>query len=133
MYRFGNNSLEELSTADSRLQKIASVAIQVIDHSVIKGHRGKEEQNAAFDSGNSKLRWPDGKHNGLPSRALDIQVYPRPESDQALRESQLYLLGIYRGIGLQMGIRLRTGADWDRDGEITDNSFDDFFHVEIDE
>lgn len=133
MYVFGQRSSNQLITADTRLQEIAREAIQVIDHSVIKGFRSEAEQNAAFKAGHSKLRWPDGNHNDYPSLALDIQVHPRPKSDQELRESQLYLLGIYRGIALIKDIPLRTGADWDRDGEIADNGFDDFFHVEIDE
>jgi hypothetical protein len=41
------------------------------------------------------------------------------------------LLGLYVGIGAVLGIPLRTGADWDRDGEIADNGWDDFFHVEL--
>ncbi len=47
-----------------------------------------------------------------------------------LREDQLYLLGLYVGVAFALGTTLRTGADWDRDGEIADNGFDDFFHVE---
>jgi hypothetical protein len=47
-----------------------------------------------------------------------------------LREEQLYLLGLYVGVASEMGVELRTGADWDRDGEIVDNGFDDFYHVE---
>jgi len=53
--------------------------------------------------------------------------------DQPLREEQLYLLGLYRGVAEMMDISLRTGADWDRDGEILDNGFDDLFHAEIDQ
>ncbi len=81
--------------------------------------------------GNSKLQWPEGKHNGIPSRALDAQTYPRPEKKQDLRAEQFYLLGLYVGVGIEMGIELRTGADWDSDGEVSDNGWDDLFHVEI--
>ena len=51
--------------------------------------------------------------------------------NQSLREEQLYLLGLYVGVASGMAIMLRTGADWDRDGEIADNGWDDFFHVEL--
>ncbi len=133
MNSFGKSSRAQLATCDARLQKIAHRVLKIKDHSIIKGHRSKEEQNEAFASGASKLKWPKGNHNAIPSKALDAQTYPVPPTEQALREDQLYLLGLYKGIASEMGVPLRTGADWDRDGEIADNGFDDFFHAEIDE
>ena len=130
MNSFGRASRKNLSTVDGQGQKLARRVLKIKDHSIIQGHRPEDEQNAAFDSGNSKLRWPDGKHNRLPSVAMDVQTYPVPETEQELREEQLYLLGLYKGIGSEMDMDIRTGADWDRDGEIADNGFDDFFHVE---
>jgi peptidoglycan L-alanyl-D-glutamate endopeptidase CwlK len=131
MNQFSRKSLENLSTANTTMQSIAVEVLRIKDHSVLKGHRPKDEQNKAFAVGASQLQWPDGKHNALPSVALDVQTYPVPDGDQALREDQLYLLGLYVGVAYEMGVTLRTGADWDRDGEIADNGFDDFFHVEI--
>lgn len=135
MNRFGQSSLRELHTADARFQRLAHRVLKIKDHSIIKGHRGKEEQHAAFTAvpQRSKLDWPNGNHNDIPSKALDVRTYPSPETEQELREDQLYLLGLYKGIASEMGIPLRTGGDWDRDGEIADNGFDDFFHVELDE
>ena len=132
-YYFGGKSRAQLNTIDPRLRAIAVEVIKIKDHSIIKGHRGEEEQHAAFtsDPQRSKLDWPNGKHNGFPSKAVDVQTYPAPNFEAELREEQLYLLGLYKGIGHQMGIEIRTGADWDRDGEIADNGFDDFYHVEI--
>jgi hypothetical protein len=157
---FGRGSRAELDTADSRLQRLARWVLIAKDHSVLKGHRQKAEQNAAFDSGASKLRWPDGKHNGLPSKAIDVQTYPRPAPlefggdpdkmsvrelrdevkrlrrqfrDQPLREEQISLLGIYKGVALAFAIPIRTGDDWNRDGELSDNGWDDLFHIEVDE
>jgi len=133
MSSFGRESRRQLSTADPRLQRIAARVLRLKDHSIIKGHRSKIKQNAAFASGNSKLEWPKGKHNGRPSKAMDVQTYPRPDDEQELREEQIYLLGIYKGVAQEQGIPIRTGMDWDRDGKIADNDFDDGFHLEIDE
>jgi len=129
--RFGRRSKRELATVAERLQSLANIVLVIKDHSIIKGHRNKQDQNEAFDLGTSKLRWPDGKHNQCPSMAMDVQTYPRPDDEQELREEQLYLLGLYRAAGHCHHITIRTGADWDQDGEISDNGFDDFFHVEI--
>ncbi|KKK49857.1 hypothetical protein LCGC14_3130810 [marine sediment metagenome] len=133
MNRFGRNSRKHLATVDGRLQELAHKVLRIKDHSIVKGHRPKDEQNAAFASGASELEWPNGKHNAIPSEALDARTYPAPETEQELREDQLYLLGLYKGVASEMGIKIRTGGDWDRDGEIADNDFDDFFHVEIDD
>lgn len=132
MNTFGANSRKHLATCDHRLQALAQKVLKIKDHSVIKGHRGKDEQNEAYRNGYSKLQWPKGKHNGFPSKAMDVQTFPRPAKEQDLREEQFYLLGLYRGIAAADGIPLRTGCDWDRDGEVADNGFDDLFHVEID-
>lgn len=135
MNAWGENSEKQRATSDPRLNAIGDVVLKIKDHSVVKGHRPKQEQNAAFYAipQKSKLKWPDGNHNAFPSKAQDVKSYPFPEFEQEQREEQLYLLGLYRGVAEMMGIKLRTGADWDRDGEIVDNGFDDFFHVEIDE
>ncbi len=133
MNRFGRNSRKQLSTSDGRLQEIAHIVLKIKDHAVVKGHRTEREQHSAYESGHSQLDWPNGKHNKLPSIAIDVQTYPVPQSEQELREEQLYLLGLYAGVGHMKDIPIRIGGDWDRDGEIADNSFDDFFHVEIDE
>lgn len=35
-------------------------------------YRNKEAQNIAFTQGDSKLPWPQSKHNLMPAKALDI-------------------------------------------------------------
>jgi len=130
--RFGRASRKQLSTVDGRGQEVAHIVLKIKDHSIIKGHRNQREQHTAFINGHSELDWPDGKHNKLPSKAWDVLTYPVPEDEQELREEQLYLLGLYKGVGYERGIPIRSGGDWDRDGEIADTTFDDFFHVEID-
>lgn len=135
MNQWGNRSERERAFSDDRLNEIGDIVLQIKDHSVLKGHRGQEEQHAAFtsDPQRSKLDWPDGKHNSLPSTAQDVRTYPWPAKTSDQREEQLYLLGLYRGVGHMLGHNIRTGADWDRDGEIADNGFDDFFHVEVED
>lgn len=160
MNSWGANSIAARATSDASLNTIGDIVLQIKDHSVVKGHRGQAEQHQAFLDGNSQLDWPDGNHNAMPSKAQDVRTHPAPPAiefdkhpdkmserelraevkslrrmakDQPLREEQLYLLGLYKGVAFVMDVPLRTGADWDRDGEIIDNGFDDFFHVEIDE
>jgi peptidoglycan L-alanyl-D-glutamate endopeptidase CwlK len=51
-------------------------AIKKTDFSVICGFRGEKEQNEAYASGNSKLKWPQSKHNKKPSEAVDVAPWP---------------------------------------------------------
>lgn len=133
MNKWGDESHRQRATCDTRLNQIGDIVLEIKDHSVIKGHRNQEDQHSAFVRGASQLDWPNGNHNANPSKAQDVRTYPWPEKVSDQREEQLYLLGLYRAVAHMKGIKLRTGADWDRDGEIADNGFDDFFHVEIDE
>lgn len=133
MHQWGIRSRAERATSDERLNEIGDIILEIKDHSVIKGHRNQWDQDHAFSMGASKLEWPDGNHNALPSKAQDVRTFPWPEKLSDQREEQLYLLGLYRGVGCVLGYKIRTGADWDRDGEIADNGFDDFFHVEIED
>ena len=130
-YTFGKKSHRELCTTDARLQDIAHKVLRIKDHSIIQGHRNHADQIIAYRDGFSKVQWPNGKHNGLPSKAMDVQTYPRPQKPSELREEQFYLLGLYRGVAHEMGLEVRTGADWDNDGEVSDNGWDDLFHVEL--
>jgi len=128
---WGRGSKENLATVDERLVAVANLALQVLDHSVIQGHRGEEEQNRYFDKGTSKLRFPLGRHNSLPSLAIDIQPYPYPSSQTSLREALSRLAGVYQGIAAQSGINIRWGGDWDMDTQTKDNKFDDLVHFEL--
>jgi len=128
MYSFSANSRQRLETCDDRLQRVLTEAIKHIDFTVVCGHRTKEEQNLAFNTGKSKLQFPRSRHNSYPSKAVDIAPYP---IDWSNRERFYFLAGIVLGIAASMGIKLRYGGDWDGDGDITDNTFDDLVHFEI--
>lgn len=104
---------------------------EVADISLTCGHRTQKEQNEAFDNNFSKLRWPHGKHNQLPSIAVDLQPYPMPENNFKLAQGLGYIVGRMIQMAAADGIELRWGGDWDRDGDVTDQNFDDLFHVEI--
>ena len=113
------------------LQDVCTYILTRIDVSLVKGHRPKDEQDAAFDAGFSKVRWPDGKHNTLPSDAVDLQPYPYPESDLKLWAALGYIAGTAVEYGRSKGYQLRWGGDWNQNGDLTDQNFDDLFHLEV--
>lgn len=130
-YTWGPNSTKCRKDICSELNKVSDIVLQIRDHSIICGHRPKDEQDDAYYANpqRSKLKWPKGKHNKLPSIALDMEPYPRVEG--TLREDLTYIAGLYVGIGRMLGYDIRWGGDWDRDGETADNSWDDLFHIEF--
>ena len=130
MPRFGNSSKKRLETADKRLQKVFNEVIKYVDCSVLEGHRSQERQDRLYEEGKTKVKYPNGRHNDSPSRAVDVTPYPVDWDD---RERQTLFAGFVLGISRSMEIRLRWGGDWDMDFEVQDNKFDDFPHFEIKE
>ncbi len=137
MPAFGANSKARLATCDQRLQDVLNEAILIVDFTVMEGHRGKEKQNEAVASGNSKLPWPQGKHNSLPSRAVDVAPwlpgYPNIDWDDLIAFGRL--MGVIQAIAFRRGVKLRFGLDWDGDfrsvNRDADETFQDAPHIEL--
>ena len=130
MPRFGKRSRKNLDSCDKRLQDIFNEVIKYVDCSVLEGHRNEDRQNKLYDEGKTKVKFPNGRHNSSPSRAVDVTPYPVDWDD---RERQTLFAGFVLGIAQSMGIKLRWGGDWDQDFQVQDNRFDDFPHFEIKE
>ena len=130
MPRFSTKSRSKLHTCDNRLVDLFNEVVKGFDCTIIEGHRGKKAQNEAFNKGNSKVKFPNGKHNQSPSVAVDVAPYPIDWSD---RDRFHYFSGYVLGIASQMGLKIRWGGDWDMDTKTKDNKFDDLVHFEIKE
>ena len=128
MPSFGRASQYQLDTCHSDLQKVLNEAIKHVNFSVTCGFRNQSDQDKAFADGNSKLKWPNGEHNKLPSRAVDVAPYPCDRNDA---EAFTLLSGIIYGVACVMGINVRLGSDWDMDLNIKEHSFKDRPHVEL--
>ena len=128
MYKFGRKSRERLSTCDDKLQEVFNEVIKYIDCSVLEGHRDERKQEQYFQEGKTKVRYPMGRHNSKPSRAVDVVPYPIDWND---RERFHLFSGFVIGLARGMGITLRWGGDWNMNFEVDDNKFDDFPHFEL--
>ena len=128
MYKWGPRSIKHLVTLDERLQKVLNEVIKYVDCSIIEGHRSGERQDRLFEEGRTKVKYPNGRHNANPSRAVDVVPYPIDWDD---RERFHLFAGFVIGIGQSMGIKLRWGGDWNMNFEVDDNNFDDFPHFEL--
>jgi len=128
MPRFGSRSRKNLATCDEDLQDLFNEVIKYVDCSVICGHRNKEDQDKAFKEKRTKVKFPNGRHNSNPSRAVDVVPYPIDWDD---RERFHLFAGFVLGIAQSMEINIRWGGDWNKNFEVDDNNFDDFPHFEL--
>lgn len=131
MPSFGTNSTERLASVDPRLQKLFNEVVKTLDCAVLEGHRTKEKQDEYFRTGKSKLPWPQGKHCADPSLAVDVAPYINGHASYDQRHC-LYFAGYVIATANSMGLSIRWGGDWDRDGEpVTDQDFQDLVHFEL--
>lgn len=129
MPTFSGNSLVILRRAHPDLQKVLYHAIERLDFRVICSTRGKAEQEDAFRRKCSKVHFGNSPHNFYPSLAVDL--FPAPYDWNNL--------DAFRALGKQMlesakavGVALRWGADWNRNGDWHDEAFRDWPHFELD-
>ena len=146
-YIIGSNSRSHLSQAHPDFTIIAEELIKIIDFSADSSHRNQRSQDQAFASGRSKVQFPNSKHNSTPSNAIHFNPWPikwpdklyQLDAKQAAKVlGRFYLLsGIVIGISSRLynerkiTSRIRWGGDWDMDGDILDQTFDDLTHFEL--
>lgn len=134
MPKFSNASLRQLFTCHTELQILFNEVIKTFDCTVLEGYRNQADQEKAFAAGNTKLHWPNGKHNKSPSMAVDVSPYP-VKWDRIPRFYWFggYVMGVWAGLKAQGKVThtLRYGGDWNRNYDIDDESFKDLVHFEL--
>ena len=128
MPNFSKRSLASFNTVHPKLQKILIEAIKRTDFCILEGHRDKETQDMYFKNGRSKLKWPNGEHNKMPSRAVDVCPFP---IDFTNRDAFIALASVMKEEAERLGIKIRWGGDWDNDGDWKDERFSDMPHFEL--
>ena len=133
MPHFSKKSKDILRTCNPLLQAIFDTVIITYDCTILEGRRGKIRQNNLFASGASKVKWPNSKHNVIEplglSNAVDVAPYVRGISWNV---KQGYHFGGYvLAVSHQLKIPIRWGGDWDKDHDVTDQSFNDLGHFEL--
>lgn len=131
MNKFSKNSRKELNSCDPRLQSIFNKVLEIIDCTIIEGYRSTERQLQLYKSKDSEVSF--GKHNFIPSRAVDAASYPIDWDDTKKNDLKefYYFAGIVKGVSESMGYKIRWGGDWDSDNDLDDQTFNDLVHFEL--
>ena len=117
MFSFGKASMRNINQLHEDLQKVLLEDIKTakIDYCVYCGHRGEKAQNAAYDAGNSTLRFPSSKHNSLPALAFDFAPYYKQnphirwENTKDFEKVAKHIMATAK----KLEIDLEWGGDWE--------------------
>jgi len=138
-FQFGEVSKAKLQTCHPKVWGITNRALQlsVYDFTIIHGYRGKDVQNALFDSGVSKKRFPHSLHNVVDehsqpsSLAIDFAPWVKNAIDWEDTRIFCVVAGSFFAAAQDLGVRIRWGGDFDSDGSTLDQTFLDFGHIEL--
>lgn len=120
-YKYNKRSLKNVNTCCNEIILLFHEVLKEKDHSVICGHRGRKEQEEAFNNGFSKAHFGQSKHNSLPSMAVDVLPYPFNGWDDI--EQFEILAEVVKRKAKELGIKIRWGGDF--------KNFKDYVHWEI--
>jgi peptidoglycan L-alanyl-D-glutamate endopeptidase CwlK len=154
----GENSKKQYDTLHPDLQVIIDHGLQqcVVDMTLVEGHRpvqkqfeyfkkGREFKNGRWEVVNKKAiitnvdgHYIKGKHNHTPSIAVDFCAYVPNKPQLAWDAVHLTyiaasLITIADSLYKEGTIThtLRWGGNWDKDGDLADNTLYDRPHVEL--
>ena len=133
MPEFSNGSDTKLCGCDARLQDLFRAVVKKYDCTVIEGNRTRAKQIRLYETGKSKLTWPDSKHNKVPSLAVDVAPFIPGRGIVWESRQCSHFAGYVQATADRMGIPIRRGGDWDRDRDVNDQTFNDLVHFEIKE
>jgi peptidoglycan L-alanyl-D-glutamate endopeptidase CwlK len=127
MPSFSKSSDDKLNTCHPLLQTLFREVVKHYDCTIICGNRNEKDQNEAFARGFSKLKFPNSKHNSIPSLAVDCLPFPIQWNDKS---RHLHFAGYVQATADRLGIKVRWGGNFDGDSNL-DNGFLDRPHWEL--
>ena len=136
-YKYGFGSTAKLITVKPSLQAVCKRALgyEVMDATVIQGVRYQAEQDRYFDLEQSKVKWPNSKHNVLVPGSLANAVDIAPYINGKVSWEQVHCLvwaGLMLAAAEEEGVRLRWGGCWSGNpGDIGNQDLNDYVHFEL--
>lgn len=133
-YKFSERSLSRLATVHPLLQMIAYEGLRQMDLTIVSGRRTIAEQQRLVSLGRSKTThsYHVAKRLGGPAFAVDLA--PWVEGGEAKERRYFYYMGgVLETLAYLLGVPVIWGGDWNSNMVFSDQSFDDLYHLQIDE
>ena len=123
-YNLSRLSYDRLITCHVEIQSVIQRAIEITNHDfmVVCGGRGEEDQNKAYKEKKSKKKWPNGKHNKIPSMAVDVCPCKGKQLLWEDYQAWCYVIGAIMQAACELDIKVKWGGNW--------KTFKDFPHFE---
>lgn len=132
MTTFDKDDLERLKRLHIHLQELFIEARKEFKFGIRDTNRGRKAQQEALRTGHSKVDFGDSAHNWTPSIAADIYPLPVLFKDPGYAKQFVILqMEVIKPTAKKLQIPLRQGIDWNRDGILTNDKWDDLPHVEL--
>lgn len=137
MNSWSEKSQNKLHTLDPDLRILCNTMLQIHDCSILWGYRDADTQNALYDKGWSKLRFPASKHNKYFSEAVDLAPYLGGKDPYGDKQIVTYFAGLVLGTASilyqrnEMSKKIRWGGNWSTNRAKPFASFFDAYHFEL--
>lgn len=141
-HKFGSRSSIILGSCHPDLRRLMekTISLSQVDFAIVQGVRTAEEQAILVLQKKSKTMKSkhlpclmDPKTGVKLSGAVDIACYNHVGKLQWDGAEPLYhsVAAVVKAVSEELGIPIRWGGDWDRDGDTKDQTFNDLPHFEL--
>ena len=133
-YKLSERSLQRASGVNPKLINLILLAIRrtPIDFGVafMGGMRTPEEQNQLFKDGYSQCDGYEKISKHQSGEAIDLNVFVGSKVIEN-KEMLCVVAGVMFACADELNIKIRWGLDWNSNGDIRDNKFNDQYHFEL--
>jgi peptidoglycan LD-endopeptidase CwlK len=135
-FKLSNRSLTRADGVNPKLINLIFIAIRrtPIDFGIayMGGKRTAEEQNQLFKDGYSQCDGYEKLSKHQSGDAIDLNVFVGSKMVDN-KEMLCVVAGVMFACASELNVSIRWGLDWNSDGNIQDNQFNDMYHFEIKE
>lgn len=133
-YNLSERSLTRAKDVNPKLINLILLAIRrtPVDFGVAYqgGKRTPEEQNQLFKEGYSKCDGYEKLSKHQSGDAIDLNVFVGSKVVDN-KEMLCVIAGVMFACADELNLKIRWGLDWNQNGDIRDNTFNDVYHFEI--
>jgi peptidoglycan L-alanyl-D-glutamate endopeptidase CwlK len=133
-FKLSDRSLERAKDVNPKLINLILLAIRrtPIDFGVawMGGKRTAEEQNQLFKEGYSQCDGYEKLSKHQSGDAIDLNIFVGSKLVEN-KEMLCVVAGVMFSCANELGIKIIWGRDWNNNGDIRDNKFNDQYHFEI--